>query len=142
MKYLLLLGFLGMARARTYCNSVEMNVDRCGSTSKFSAYGGFYYCIDPYPVCPTGWEPAVSGTDIGGAIGVGNCYLMISDLPEDDVATICADTSGDFCPADQTPSNGVCKGDPCATNSYDKQACCDSKVLASDYINAQCCECE
>lgn len=31
--------------------------------------------------------------------------------------------------------------DPCDATSYDKTACCATKTLASEYIDAQCCTC-
>lgn len=31
--------------------------------------------------------------------------------------------------------------DPCAQATYNKEACCASKTLAADYIDAQCCQC-
>ena len=122
MKNLLLLGFVGVASARD-CYTTEMDVEGCGTTATFSAHGGFYYCLDPAP-CPAGWATAELGTAIGDALGEGHCYLMHSTLPDSDVATICADTSGDFCPVGQSPFGGECQDD----NENEVGGCTDDEA--------------
>tara|TARA_B110000858_G_scaffold198535_1_gene266423 strand:- start:8147 stop:11125 length:2979 start_codon:yes stop_codon:yes gene_type:complete len=102
MKYLLALGFLGMANACTdsVLQTNFLNSHGCDVLGNYN--GEIYYCA-PSPgveFCPDGWKQT-SGTSydsLGDA-----CYLKKVSNPEN-----CADPDGNFCPTDQEPVDGVC----------------------------------
>lgn len=120
----------------TYCESYSNVTSVCpifddGVEISDGSDSGNYFCHNLHNLadCPPGWALASWGSA---------CYLKKAANPED-----CANPSGDFCPVGQSPVNGECVADttdPCAVDTYDKTACCLTKT-ASEYIDAQCCEC-
>ena len=161
MKYLLALGFLGMANGYQ-CTPADYNepwtadafVNKCSWVSIASGNDIVlqYYCkqnsAEGY--CPPGWAIGEDSNHPGHPY---YCYLVADTSI---TSQICQDNDGDFCPDGQSPSNGECvadggtatttttaapASDPCTADPYDKDACCATKVLASEYIDAQCCEC-
>ena len=159
MKYLLALGLLGVVNADVYCSSNDrttFNSNYCdGGSAPWlvslvdEANGAdLYYCAAPLNGCPTGWATGTTSQYNGNY-----CYLVVVPNLLDQT---CKDLNGDFCPEGQSPLNGVCASDegdaatdnsgsaasdPCTADPYDKDACCATKVLASEYIDAQCCNC-
>ena len=127
MKYLLALGFLGMASADYYCPTVNDLVDfreifhkaYCPGSEGTVAlavtseenFADLYLCAQPSgDVCPPGWKRGTEDQFNGNY-----CYLVVvPNLPDD----ICKDPNGDFCPDGQSPSNGVCARDEGMVNSH------------------------
>lgn len=120
MKYLLALGFLGMASADYYCSSDDrtaFNSNYCGGGSApWLASTGeesdaeLYYCAAPLNECPPGWKRGTEDQFNGNY-----CYLVVvPNLPQ----VNCQDPNGDFCPDGQSPSNGVCARDEGMVNSH------------------------
>ena len=137
-----------MVNADYYCSSSDrttFNSNYCGGGSApwlvsldDEANGAdLYYCAAPLNGCPTGWATGTTSQYNGDY-----CYLVVvPNLPQAN----CQDPNGDFCPDGESPSNGVCTvseaADPCTADPPDKAGCCATKTLASEYIDAQCCEC-
>ena len=120
MKYLLLLGFLGVVNAdastHVTCsyNMLTGITGKCSSTLDHGSYGNgdhFYYCRDHVKPtkCPEGWAATASDSYIAYAIGAGHCFLKAANLDRTVANAICARTDGNFCPAGQVPVNGVCR---------------------------------
>jgi len=119
MKYLLLLGFLGVANAYdALCTTAKLTAGISGkcSHSLYKQSGeDIYICTisnlftgtSTSDDCPIGWAVTVENVQ-SNSIGTGHCYLKAASIDHTDVDTICADPTGDFCPAGQSPSDGEC----------------------------------
>ena len=102
------------------------------------AYTYTYYCSND------GEEYAKS---MGGELcTTGNPSTEVPPTCPDGNTCTCIDEDGNCYDEDDdwgyiTFAHPTGDANPCDVNSYDKTACCLTKTVAAEYINAQCCDC-